>query len=397
MRIGMILDKTFPPDPRVENEALALKEKGHKVHLFCCYDSKEVTEQEYKGFTLHRYPYGRLAYKLSALAYTVPFYQWLMTPKIRNFIRANSIEAVHIHDIRIAGSVFEAIKDMPIPVVLDLHDNFPEVMKEYPHLKKFPGKWIISPGKWKKKESEFMTMADKVVCVSHEMADQLKERVSAEAQKVVLVPNTVRKDFYTNYEVDKTLLKRFKNDFILLYIGDTGLRRGLLTAIEGLSLLREKIENLKLVIVGAGTEDRILKQKAVELKVSDAVVFEGWQEPDRFQSYIMASAVCLSPLNRSQQHDVAYANKLFQYMSFARPVLVSDAIAQKKLIEKQKSGLVHKEKDPEDFAEKVMKLYEDPVLRKECGARGLKFIDEVFRWELMSENLCNIYKEFSEV
>lgn len=393
----MILDKTFPPDPRVENEALALKEKGHEVHLFCCHHAREIARDEYKGFVLHRYPYGKLEYKLSALAYTFPFYQWLMSPKIRNFVKTNSIEAVHIHDIRIAGSVFEAIKGMYLPSVLDLHDNFPEVMKEYPHLKKFPGKWMISPEKWKKKESEFMEMADKVVCVSYEMADQLKERVRDNSQKVVLVPNTVRKDFYTSYEVDKSLLKRFKNDFVLLYIGDTGLRRGLLTAIEGLSLLMEKIENIKLVIVGAGTEDRILKQKAVELKVSGAVVFEGWQEPNRFQSYILSSAVCLSPLNRSLQHDVAYANKLFQYMSLSRPVLVSDAVAQRKLIEKQKSGLVHKEKDPEDFAEKVMNLYRDPVLREELGARGHQFVDKVFRWELMSEKLSYMYKELSGV
>jgi len=35
MRIGMILDKTFPPDPRVANEAVSLIEKGHEVFLFC--------------------------------------------------------------------------------------------------------------------------------------------------------------------------------------------------------------------------------------------------------------------------------------------------------------------------------------------------------------------------
>ena len=31
MKIGMILDKEFPPDPRVENEALALVSKGIEV------------------------------------------------------------------------------------------------------------------------------------------------------------------------------------------------------------------------------------------------------------------------------------------------------------------------------------------------------------------------------
>ena len=35
MRIGMILDKSFPPDPRVENEARLLMDDGHELYLFC--------------------------------------------------------------------------------------------------------------------------------------------------------------------------------------------------------------------------------------------------------------------------------------------------------------------------------------------------------------------------
>jgi hypothetical protein len=34
MRIGMILDAVFPPDPRVENEAVSLIEAGHEVFPF---------------------------------------------------------------------------------------------------------------------------------------------------------------------------------------------------------------------------------------------------------------------------------------------------------------------------------------------------------------------------
>ena len=73
-------------------------------------------------------------YKLSALAYTVPLYTILMKIKIHQFIKDTKIEAIHIHDIRIAQSVFNANKKHNLPVVLDLHDNMPEVMKLYPML-----------------------------------------------------------------------------------------------------------------------------------------------------------------------------------------------------------------------------------------------------------------------
>ena len=35
MNIGMILDKKFPPDIRVEKEARALDKGGFDVHLLC--------------------------------------------------------------------------------------------------------------------------------------------------------------------------------------------------------------------------------------------------------------------------------------------------------------------------------------------------------------------------
>ena len=146
----MILDKTFPPDPRVENEASALIDAGHEVYLFCLHYRNQMESETLSGIRVRRFPSNRLEYKLSALAYTFPFYSFLMARKIKNFILQNKVEALHIHDIRIAGAVFQVNKQFKLKTVLDLHDNFPEVMKEYPHLQKFPGKQLISPLKWER-------------------------------------------------------------------------------------------------------------------------------------------------------------------------------------------------------------------------------------------------------
>ena len=110
----------------------------------------------------------------------------------------------------------------------------------------------------------------------------------------------------------------------------------------------------------------------------------------------MVSSICISPLDRNIQHDVAYANKLFQYMSFAKPVLVSNAIAQKNLIEKTNSGLVHLEKDAQDFADKVLKLYYDKGLSETLGNNGKRFVEEEFCWEKTSEKLIDLYANLSK-
>ena len=49
MRIGMILDKTFPPDPRVQNEAMALLKNGHEVLLFCLHYGDQIAYEKMEG------------------------------------------------------------------------------------------------------------------------------------------------------------------------------------------------------------------------------------------------------------------------------------------------------------------------------------------------------------
>ncbi|MCF6181008.1 glycosyltransferase family 4 protein [Lutibacter sp.] len=391
----MILDKTFPPDPRVENEAISLINNGFEVYLFCLTYGNQKKEEIINGINIKRYTSNKLIYKSSALVYTIPFYSYIMAKKIKRFLDKNKIQAIHIHDMQIAEAVFKANKKFNLPTVLDLHDNMPEVIKFYPHLQKFPGKQLISPFKWKKKEEEFIKKATKICTVSQEFIDEVIQRTSISKNKIVLVPNTVQKEFYTNAKINNSILNKYKDNFVILYLGDTAIRRGLLTAIKAMPQLIKKIPNVKLVIVGSNTTDYILFDEVTKLKLDDYVDFEGWQNVALFSSYIKASTICISPLYRNKQHDVAYANKLFQYMSFGKPLLVSNAIAQKKLIKKVNSGLVHKEKDISDFAEKVLKLYENKNLRKELGIKGKQFIENEFNWEKTSEKLIDLYKNIN--
>jgi len=396
MRIGMILDKAFPPDPRVENEAVSLVDAGHEVHLFCLNYNRKSSFEIINGIHVHRYSANKLLYKLSALAYSIPIYTAVMRSKISDFINKQSIEVLHIHDIRIAEAVYKANSKTQLPVVLDLHDNMPEIMKFYPHVQKFPGKQLINPLIWKKKEEQFIKDATKVVTVSQEFVDEVVNRTKVAPEKVILAPNTVHKTFYENAKLDETILSKYSKHFVILYLGDTGLRRGLETAIRSLQILKSKIDNVKLVIVGSNTTDIVLKKLVADLDVEDLVEFEGWKNVSLFPSFILSSDVCISPLHRNIQHDVAYANKLFQYMSMGKPLLVSDATAQKNLIQKTETGLVHKSENATDFANKVLALFNDKKLSDLFGENGKRFISEEFCWEITSKNLVALYSKLEQ-
>jgi len=391
MRIGMILDKPFPPDPRVENEAISLIKKGHKVFLFSLMDSDEKKNEVIKGIEVRRYKSSNLIYKLSALVYSLPFYSLIMEKKINHFLVSNKIEIIHIHDIQIADAVLKSNKKLQLKTILDLHENRPEIMKFYPHLTKFPGKFLISPKIWKQKEEEFINKVTNTIVVTEESKNEIVKRTGKQSKSIVVVPNTVHKDFYNKAVIQNNIIEKYINNFVILYIGDTGLRRGLTTAIKSISVLKNNIKNIKLVIVGSNTSDKILKKQVKDLGIQDFVDFEGWQNEKLFPSFIKVSSICISPLHRNLHHDTTYANKLFQYMSFSKPVLVSNATAQKNVIERTNSGLVHLEKNVEDFSEKVMQLYVDKKLSDTFGENGKRFVEEEFNWGKTSEKLIELY------
>ena len=396
MRIGMILDKSFPPDPRVENEARVLMDAGHEIFLFCLDFNGRTSEESYEGIEVRRYGSSSFEYRMSALAYTIPLYSMMMKGRIRRFLGENRIDAMHVHDMVIADAAMQANRSLKLPMILDLHENRPEIMIHYPHLHRFPGKQLVSIKKWKKKEASFVRSYDKTIVVTNQARTEICDRAGVPESKVIVMPNTVPSEFFDKAVIDESIPKRLRDHFCLLYLGDTGIRRGLLTAIEGVGILRKKIPALKLVIVGANSTDNLLKEKVRELDVEDYVSFEGWQDEDLFPSYLIGADICISPLYKNPHHDTTLANKLFQYMGFSKPILASDVLAQADMLSRSGSGLTHKAEDSEDFAEKCLKLYMDENLRNQMGASGKRFVREEFNLTVVGRPLAAFYSNLEK-
>lgn len=389
----MILDNTFPPDPRVENEALSLIQNGHEVFLFCFDYTGDLEQKEtINGIKIYRRKVSKLEYKLSALAYTVPFYHFLMQKEITEFAVKNSIEAFHIHDIQIARSVFNVNKKLNLPAILDLHENRPEIMKYYAHVRSFPGNLLISPDKWKEFEYHFILNAEKVIVVTNEAKRYYSANIPVEQSKFCVVPNSVRKDFYQKTPINNNIVKKYAKYFTMLYIGDTGLRRGLKTAIASLQYVKKEIPNIKLAIVGKSKDDQYLKEMVKNLDLEKEVDFQGWQETKLLPSYIAASDIGLCPIHRNIHHDTTYANKVFQHLSFGKPMIVSNATAQAELIERNKCGLVFEDRNSRQLADQIIRISKNADLYTKLSKNGKTAIENHLNWEVSSKELIKLYE-----
>ena len=392
MKIGMILDSAYPDDARVTNECTELLKNKHEIHLFCLSFKKDFVKNEIiNQINVHRYYCSKLTYKLSALANDISLYGNILKNKLNDFIKKSEVEILHIHDIQIAQAAISVSERFGIKYNIDLHENRPEIMKYYKHVNSFFGKIFISPSRWKKAEESFVEKANKIIVVTENAKEELLSRVKIDQKKIVVYPNTVRNDFYKNKKVDKVLEKQYSKNFVITYVGNTSERRGLLTVIESLNIIRKTIPNIKFLIIGKSSFDDVLKNEIKKHDIEELVDFIGWVKENEIPNYLSISKLGLSPLHRNIHHDTTYANKIFQYISFGCPVVSSDVIAQSELVKKHNIGVVFEDRNVMDLTKKITQLYNEKDLFEKFRANCIESIKKLNN-SVISNQLISIYE-----
>ncbi len=392
MNIGMILDKAFVSDARVQNEAATLIEAGHQVYLYCLqFGGNAPLRQDVDGLKVCRFRVPPWMYNLSALAYTTTNYHSRLEPSLKAFIEETGVDVLHVHDMRVSRAVERVNAHYGLPVILDLHENQPEIMKYYHHVNTVLGNLLISPDRWKQFEQEYIDKADRVIVVTPQARNYYVETFGSDPEKIISLPNTVLPEFYENYELDQEILSRYRDSFPILYWGDTGFRRGVTTAIDAMEAILANIPNARLILAGKSKSDKQLKVYISKSGLGRVIDMPGWQPFDKFQSYITASKVCICPIHRNIHHDTTYANKIFQYMSLARPIVVSDCPAQQAVVEQNDCGLVHLDQDAGDMAAKIISLHENTDLYERLAANAARAVRENLNWDRTKQPLIDLY------
>ena len=99
MKILMVLESEFPPDDRVEKEAVSLIQAGHEVHLACYTMENRRGLEIYKGIKIYRRSISKLIYKSSVGSLRFPMYFNFWRKFLQEIYEIEKYELVHIHDL----------------------------------------------------------------------------------------------------------------------------------------------------------------------------------------------------------------------------------------------------------------------------------------------------------
>jgi len=380
----MLLENEFRNDGRVEKEVQTLFNAGHELIVAAINSSGLASEEERANCLVIRKDISRFITKSSVGALKAPFYFNFWRNYIREILKTHAIDAIHIHDLPLSRIGSEIKKQYNIKFVLDLHENWPALLGISAHTNTLPGKILSSEKQWRQYECSSAREADAVITVVDEMKERIT-RLGIPSEKIYVLENTPETGSLNE-------LKRERDDrfFTLVYIGGITFHRGLQYPISGLKLIVPELP-VRLWIAGDGKFSSILKEQVKNLHLQDWVRFFGSLSKKESEALLTKANLGLIPHIRSEQSDNSSPNKIFEYMAAGLPVLASDCISIRRIIDSTGAGMTYGSDSSSDFARAVRELYNDRENSDIFAINGRKAIKEKYNWQQSSASLLQLY------
>lgn len=397
-RIGMVLDNPFTGDNRVINEARLLQQNGFEVFVLALNFGQHAPIEDFEGIRIRRIPVPeKLKNYYFAFIHWLPLWENFWRKHLNAFVDEYKIEVIHAHDLYMAAVCGKVARKHKLPLVLDLHENYPAAVKNYQWTQKFPGNIIARAGRWKKLEGKLLGFADSIIVLSEQYREQLcAEYPELSPKRFVVYPNVPDHEKLLEYPIGENPLPHPESHW-LFYFGVIGERRGVYTAIDAVKILRDRGHDVRLLLAGNvnKAEQGTFSARINSPEVREFVLHKPWINISEFPTYANACAAGLSPIYKGEQHDIGVANKVFQYMLFGLPVVVSDSAAQAAVINENQCGVVFESQNAEDAAQVIEKLLGDKTGSKAMGANGVKAVMERYNLQIAGKYLTQLYKDIN--
>lgn len=392
MNILMILEGTFPPDRRVENEINALIDAGHNVHLFCVRHSLKKPNNEFgRQLIIHRIYMPRILFKkvkVSVLKFNFYNSYW----KMRIIRQSNKIpiqfNVIHIHDLPLSKLGIKLAHYFKSYLIVDLHENYPAAIKVWKHTKGFLGKYFFQVNMWKNYEKEIVEIADRIIVVIDEAKSRFEQNIQ---NKVVVVSNTQEIN-----SLPTKLERETGHKLKYVYLGGIGPHRGIEAVIDYFNHSQIFDSFSKFSIIGSGTGKENLKRKVYDLGISDKINILGFLPQDEALKIVNEHDIGIIPHIRSEHTNTTIPHKLFQYMALGLPVIVSNCLPLIKIVEETNCGWVFESGNQNSFIDVINIITKNKKSVKEKGINGRNAVEKIYNWSIDAKRLVNMYSHLEK-
>ena len=285
------------------------------------------------------------------------------------YLRRLKPEVIHSHSADLGFFISLSARLYHIPLVNTCHGvTFPD--KQYSFMKRFAEIFFLKHAGFKK-----IIVVDK---------NNLKDFEEAKIKNGVYIPNGVDIGRFDKEKGEREKDKKIR----FLFVGRLEEQKGCRDLIQATRILVEKTKNFGILLVGDGSQRKMLENLTKENKLGSYVTFLGKVGDEELRElYCTSDAFVLPSLWEG------LPLTLLEAWSAKLPVIVTNVGGISDICVDERNGLIVRPKDPESIAEAMLRLIEDEELRRGLGKNGEELVRSDFSLENVVMSTLNLYEE----
>ena len=310
-----------------------------------------------------------------------PFKDTLALIDLTAFLRKNPYHIVHTHNSKAGFLGRLAAKLVGVPVIVHtvhgfaFHDEEPLWRQMlFRNLERLASRW-----------------SDRMIFISQPLIDwALKDHIVGE-DKITKIYSGIQLDkFHPVKSEEKDQIRSKwslqKEEAVVGIVSKLWEGKGHTVLIEAFKLLKEKIKDAKLVIVGEGYLYDELFRRVGNNGLRDSVLFTGFQMD--VSEIIATFDVAVLP-----SFFEGMGRVILEAMAMEKPIVASRVGGIPDLIDEGINGLLVRPGDARELADALERVLSDNGLAKKLGKEGRKKIKDQFSADVMVRSIEKLYRE----
>ena len=384
MKILLVSQYYYPERFSVSDIAEALVKEGNKVSVLTgrpnygfqriLPEYRWTTYEEINGVKVHRVKVKPRKYSRFSIIQNYLSFHKYGKRFVRHFKEEfDVVLSISLSPVISISPALKYAKKHHVPCVLYCQDLWPEstlvthAVKRRSLMYKVLYRWSKS----------IYSRCDRIVISSPSFKEYFEKELNIKDK----VYNVVNQPILNSNKTSEPIV--YENKHNLVYAGNIGKLQLTDKLVEAMKYV--KTEDVKLHLMGMGSELWQIKEKIQKEGLSDKVIYEGAYPIEKAEAYYVNADALVVSLKNEGYVGKTIPNKAIQYMKYGRPLLVVAEGDTKEMLSKAK-GSVFASEDPKDIAKAIDEICNSKE-KDLLGLNNKKYFDENFTTEKLTHQL----------
>lgn len=207
---------------------------------------------------------------------------------------------------------------------------------------------------------------------------------------IYVLPNSIKNELSNKQFIEMTQASKQASKFKILFISNMDRQKGWPKLLEACKILKGKNLEFECNFVGAWQnkkDEKYFKKFVDNNELEKNINYLGRKTGKDKNEILKNSDILVFPTEYKLE---TFGRVILEAMMFGLPVIANGIASIPSTIKNNKTGYVLGKNNPEEIAEKIKKLYENPKLRKNMGINARKRFLKYYTYEKYQNKFLEI-------